>query len=93
MERKDKIIVGVNDYVMDEKPFSILYIDESVADAQTARVQRLKTTRDNMRVQKCLADLQEAARGTDNVMYPMLDCRARLRDARRDVRCPARRLG
>jgi methylmalonyl-CoA mutase N-terminal domain/subunit len=74
VDRKDKIIVGVNDYVMDEKPFSILYIDESVADAQTATMQRLKTTRDNVQVQKCLEDLRQAARGTDNVMYPILDC-------------------
>src|SRR6185436_189680 len=38
VESKDKIIVGVNEYVMDEKPFSILYIDESVAESQTASV-------------------------------------------------------
>ncbi len=36
VERKEKIIVGVNDYVMEEKPFRILYIDESVAEQQTA---------------------------------------------------------
>jgi methylmalonyl-CoA mutase N-terminal domain/subunit len=74
VDRKDKIIVGVNDYVMDEKPFEILYIDESVADAQTEGMQRLKTTRDNVQVQKCLEDLRQAARGTDNIMYPILDC-------------------
>jgi methylmalonyl-CoA mutase N-terminal domain/subunit len=74
VDSKDKIIVGVNDYVMEEKPFSILYIDESVADAQTASMQRLKTTRDNVQVQKCLEDLRQAARGTDNIMYPILDC-------------------
>jgi len=77
VERKEKIIVGVNDYVMDEKPHSILYIDESVAESQTASVQRLKQTRDNARVQKCLADLAQAARGAraeDNVMYPMIEC-------------------
>src|SRR5438552_10982682 len=42
VDGKDKIIVGVNDYVMDEDPFPILYIDESVAESQTASVQRLK---------------------------------------------------
>jgi methylmalonyl-CoA mutase N-terminal domain/subunit len=74
VDRKDKIIVGVNDYIMAEDPFPILYIDESVAESQTASVQRLKQTRDNPRVQKCLEDLRQAARGTDNVMYPILDC-------------------
>jgi len=77
VDRKDKIIVGVNDYIMEEDPFPILYIDESVAESQTASVQRLKQTRDNARVQKCLADLAQAARGAraeDNVMYPMIEC-------------------
>jgi methylmalonyl-CoA mutase N-terminal domain/subunit len=74
VDRKEKIIVGVNDYVMDENPFPILYIDESVAEAQTAAVQRLKQTRDNARVLKCLEDLKQAARGTENVMHPILDC-------------------
>jgi len=74
VDRKDKIIVGVNDYIMEEDPFPILYIDESVAESQTASVLRVKGTRDGARVQKALEDLRQAARGTDNVMYPILDC-------------------
>jgi methylmalonyl-CoA mutase N-terminal domain/subunit len=77
VDRKDKIIVGVNDYIMAEDPFPILYIDESVAESQTASVQRLKQTRDNARVHTALDDLKRAARGAraeDNVMYPMLEC-------------------
>jgi methylmalonyl-CoA mutase N-terminal domain/subunit len=73
VERKDKIIVGVNDYVMDEKPMSILYIDESVAEEQTARVAALRATRDNEKVRAALAGLKEAARGSANIMYPILD--------------------
>jgi methylmalonyl-CoA mutase, N-terminal domain len=73
VDRKEKIIVGVNDYVMDEDPFPILYIDESVGESQTASVQRLKQTRDNARVAMCLEGLMRAARGTDNIMYPILD--------------------
>jgi len=73
VERKDKVIVGVNDYVMDEKPFSILYIDESVAEAQTASVAALRATRDNEKVRAALASLKETARGTGNIMYPILD--------------------
>jgi methylmalonyl-CoA mutase, N-terminal domain len=74
VDRKEKIIVGVNEYVMDEDPFPILYIDESVAESQTASVQRLKQTRDGARVQKALEGLRQAARGSDNVMYPILEC-------------------
>jgi len=73
VERKDKIIVGVNDYEMDEKPFSILYIDESVAEEQTARVAAMRATRDNEKVRAALASLKETARGTGNIMYPILD--------------------
>jgi methylmalonyl-CoA mutase N-terminal domain/subunit len=73
VEAKEKIIVGVNDYVMDEKPFPILYIDESVAEEQIARVAALKATRDNAEVERCLLQLKEVARGKENLMYPLLD--------------------
>jgi methylmalonyl-CoA mutase N-terminal domain/subunit len=73
VERKDKVIVGVNDYVMDEKPHPILYIDESVADEQIRRVAALKARRDDAAVQRGLASLQEAARGSDNLMPPILE--------------------
>ena len=33
VDRKEKIIVGVNDYVIEEKPIEMLQIDESVARA------------------------------------------------------------
>ncbi|HUG53071.1 MAG TPA: methylmalonyl-CoA mutase family protein [Vicinamibacteria bacterium] len=74
VDAREKVIVGVNDYVMDEKPFSILYIDESVAEQQVARVQTLKDGRDQARVQEGLEGLKQAARGTDNVMYAILEC-------------------
>jgi methylmalonyl-CoA mutase, N-terminal domain len=73
VERKEKVIVGVNDYVMEEKPLPILYIDEKVAEEQTARVAALKATRDNDQVRRALGRLQEAARGTGNVMVPILE--------------------
>ena len=34
----------------------------------------LKAARDNARVARCLEELKTAARGTANVMYPILDC-------------------
>jgi methylmalonyl-CoA mutase N-terminal domain/subunit len=73
VERKEKIVVGVNDYVMDEKPMPILYIDETTAREQTARVEALRATRDNERVQRALAELKDVARGTGNLMYPILE--------------------
>ena len=73
VEAKDKIIVGVNDFTMEEEPHKILYIDESVAEEQTARVAALKATRDNERVDEALAALEAAARGEDNIMYPLIE--------------------
>src|SRR5438309_11883894 len=50
VERKEKVIVGVNEYVMDEKPFPILYIDEKAAEEQIGRLQALRSSRDRDRV-------------------------------------------
>ena len=76
VERKEKIIVGVNDYVMDEKPFPILYIDETVArGADRARGARCKAhARQRERVRD--GARRPAARpraAPDNLMYPILD--------------------
>jgi methylmalonyl-CoA mutase N-terminal domain/subunit len=73
VERGEKVIVGVNDYVMDGKPLPILYIDETVAADQISRVGALKATRDNARVGQALRALKETARGTGNLMYPILE--------------------
>ena len=73
VEAKDKVVVGVNEYVMEEKPFPILYIEETVAEEQTARMMALKATRDNERIRTALSGLQAAARGSSNIMYPILE--------------------
>jgi methylmalonyl-CoA mutase N-terminal domain/subunit len=74
-EKKEKQMVGVNVYAeADEKPFPILYIDDTAHDTQLARLAELKTTRDNAAVARTLAALQDAARGQANTMYPLLDC-------------------
>jgi methylmalonyl-CoA mutase, N-terminal domain len=74
-EQRDKIMVGVNDYVQDdEPPFPILYIDESTADTQLARLQALKQTRDNDAVRRALDALGDTARGQGNTMAPLLEC-------------------
>ena len=75
VEARDKQIVGVNAYVDEnEVPVPILYIDDSTAEAQIARLNEVRTRRDQGRVSKALADLQEAARGTANTMPPLLEC-------------------
>ncbi len=74
-EKREKVMVGVNDYVQEgEPPFPILYIDDSTADRQLARLDELKRTRDRDAVARSLDALRKAARGKANTMYPLLDC-------------------
>jgi methylmalonyl-CoA mutase, N-terminal domain len=73
VERKDKVIVGVNEFVTEDKPFPILYIDEQVAAEQVARVEALRASRDAERVRSGLQALQQAARGSENLMGPILE--------------------
>src|SRR5438105_12854382 len=75
VEAREKIIVGVNGFVQeDEAPIPILYIDESTAERQLSRLEELRQTRDRDAVRRALEALKEAARGTGNTMYPLLDC-------------------
>src|SRR5438093_303049 len=47
IERREKIIVGVNQFVLqDEPPIDILLIDESVTERQVQQLQTLRQTRD-----------------------------------------------
>lgn len=75
VERKEKIIVGVNDFIQaDEKPIEILYIDDTASGVQLKRLAELKQARDNDRVRRSLVALQEVARGRGNTMVPLLEC-------------------
>jgi methylmalonyl-CoA mutase N-terminal domain/subunit len=75
VERREKVIVGVNDFVQhDEKRIEILYIDESTAEKQVGRLEELRRTRDNDQVARTLDGLRQTARGTANTMPAILDC-------------------
>jgi len=73
-ERKEKIMVGVNAFVQqDDPPIEILYIDESAAEKQIAKLAELRRTRDNDAVGRALDRLRAAARTTGNLMPPILE--------------------
>jgi methylmalonyl-CoA mutase N-terminal domain/subunit len=61
VEAKEKIIVGANDFTIEEKQPEILYIDESVAHQQTKKLQALRSRRDNAEVGRALEALKRAA--------------------------------
>jgi methylmalonyl-CoA mutase N-terminal domain/subunit len=74
VERREKIIVGVNELVQpDDPPIATLYIDEGAADAQLAKLEALRRSRDNDRVQRALEGLAAAAGRTDNLMPLILE--------------------
>jgi methylmalonyl-CoA mutase N-terminal domain/subunit len=76
VERKDKIIVGVNEYVMDDDPMEIplLQIAESVAELQKERLEKLRRERDGDRVRAALGELARGAAGRANTMPLLVDC-------------------
>jgi methylmalonyl-CoA mutase N-terminal domain/subunit len=68
VDKKEKIIVGVNDYVTAEKPLEILQIDETVAHRQAARLSKLRAERSSGEVERRLNALRRAAEGSENLM-------------------------
>ncbi len=75
VERKEKVIVGVNQFVTEEPaPIDILVIDDSIAERQCGKLRRLRAERNNTLVRQNLAALTHAAEGTENLLPPILDC-------------------
>lgn len=76
IEKKERIIVGINDYIMDNEQITIpiLKIDETVEKEQTAFVRKIRDQRDNDKVKRTLEDLAVAAKGNGNTLKAMLDC-------------------
>src|SRR5580765_5111768 len=61
VERKEKVIVGVNEFVQaDDPPIKILYIDETAAETQLGKLDALRRTRDAGRVTQVLDRLRTA---------------------------------
>ncbi len=73
VDKKEKIIVGVNDYVAQEKPLETLQIDETVAHRQAGRLAKLRAERSKSEVERRLASLRKAAEGKENLMPFIFD--------------------
>jgi len=75
VEQKQRIIVGVNRYELEDEPeVEILRIDPMLEGQQIERVQALRGRRDSAAVEAALARLkQAAARDRDNLMPPLVD--------------------
>jgi methylmalonyl-CoA mutase N-terminal domain/subunit len=74
IDKKEKVVVGVNKYVVEEKaPPETLRIDEAVEERQNARLQKVKKERDNRRVTQILKDLRAASRTDKNLMSYVIE--------------------
>jgi len=61
VEAKERIIVGANDYMIEEDAPHILYIGEEVRAAQSKKLKDLRSRRDNGAVRRNLDALKKAA--------------------------------
>ena len=73
LDKKEKIMVGVNDFVSEEKPLEILQIDETVAHRQADRLRKLRAERSNAEVERRLDALRRASEGKENLMPYIYD--------------------
>lgn len=73
VDKKEKIIVGVNDFISEEKPLEVLQIDETVARRQAERLGKLRAERSQAEVDRRLGALRTAAKGSDNLMPFIFD--------------------
>lgn len=69
IEERSRLVVGVNAYTLDDEPEPpLMRIDPALAQQQIERLRALRSQRDAARVQAALSQLEQAARGTANVM-------------------------
>jgi methylmalonyl-CoA mutase N-terminal domain/subunit len=74
VEAKQRIIVGVNRYELDEEaPVEILRIDPALETQQIERVQTIRAGRDSAAVAQALARLKADAEGDTNLMPAIID--------------------
>ncbi|TKX54988.1 methylmalonyl-CoA mutase [Halorubrum sp. SP3] len=74
IEAGERIIVGVNEFEVDEEPeMDLEEVDPDQEQNQRDRLNEVKADRDGDAVDDALAGLREAAQGTENVMPHVVD--------------------
>jgi len=74
VENKERIIVGVNEFVVAEEEHpEILRVDPAIGQRQVEKLRRLRATRDNAAVERMLDRIEQAARGTENLVPIMVE--------------------
>ncbi len=75
VERKEKIVVGVNEFVLEDEPTpELLKIDPAIEKRQIESLNKMRLVRDNKKVESSLSALQAACK-TDHNLFPyLMDC-------------------
>ncbi|MHB8917256.1 MAG: acyl-CoA mutase large subunit family protein [Desulfocucumaceae bacterium] len=69
IESGKKVVIGVNKFLLKtEKPKGLLRVDPAVGERQVGRLIKIRSERDNAKVEKLLGDLRIAAGGGENLM-------------------------
>ena len=73
VEKKEQIVVGVNDFIAeDARQIPTLCIDPEIERAQVARLQALRVKRDSAKTGAALAELDRRARSSENLLPAIL---------------------
>jgi methylmalonyl-CoA mutase N-terminal domain/subunit len=79
IETGEQIVVGVNKFaVSDDEPVETLKLDPEIGRRQVAKLERIRSERDNAAVKEALEDVRAAAKGTDNLLPPMKEAFRRM---------------
>jgi methylmalonyl-CoA mutase N-terminal domain/subunit len=74
IERKERIIVGVNDFKTgSDLPTDILKVNPATEEKQRARLARVRSERDQAAASAALATVERTARDGGNLMPPIID--------------------
>jgi Methylmalonyl-CoA mutase, N-terminal domain/subunit len=74
IEDGERIIVGVNEFEVDEEPkMDLESVDEEDGARQVDRLERVKTDREEEAVDDALTAVAEAAAGGENVLPPVIE--------------------
>jgi methylmalonyl-CoA mutase, N-terminal domain len=74
IEKKDRIIVGVNNFTTaDDRPGDILKVNPATEEKQRARLARIRAERDQAAANAALARVEASARDEANLMPPIIE--------------------
>jgi methylmalonyl-CoA mutase N-terminal domain/subunit len=74
VESGERVVVGLNKFQVEEgPPQGLLKVDPAVGEKQVAALRALKERRDGARVKAALRGIDAAARGSANLMPPILE--------------------